>query len=75
MPDVQNGRPARPQGLWRAERTSVREHDKVPRTPLADILSIRLEHSGDAHAAGQPFNLFSHEFFGFAKGFVRGRHQ
>ncbi len=25
---------ARPQGIWRAERTAVREHDKGPRTPL-----------------------------------------
>ncbi len=34
-----------------------------------------LEHAWDAHSAGEPFYLFSHDFFGFAKGFVRGRHQ
>ncbi len=38
--DVQKVRPARPQALWRAERTSVREHDKGPRTPLAGFLNI-----------------------------------
>jgi len=37
---AENGRPARPQAIWRAERTPVREHDKGPRTPLAAILSI-----------------------------------
>ncbi len=36
---VQKARPARPQGLWRAERTAVREHDKGPRTPLADFFN------------------------------------
>ena len=30
--------PARPQELWRAERTAVREHDKVLRTPLVAFL-------------------------------------
>jgi len=36
---AQNGRPARPQGIWGAERTAVREHDKFTRTPLAGILN------------------------------------
>jgi len=36
---VQNGRPARPQALWHAERTAVREHDKGPRTPLASVFN------------------------------------
>jgi len=34
--------PARPQGLWRAERTLVREHDKGPRTPLVAFLNSPL---------------------------------
>ncbi len=34
---------ARPQALWRAERTTVREHDKEPRTPLEAFLNILLE--------------------------------
>ncbi len=36
---VQKGRPARPQGIWRAERTAVREHDKFPRTQLAGFFN------------------------------------
>ncbi len=35
-------RPARPQALWRAERTGVREHDKGPRTLLAAFFNILL---------------------------------
>ncbi len=31
---------ARPQALWRAERMSVREHDKKPRTPLRPPASL-----------------------------------
>ncbi len=33
-------RSARPQALWRAERTSVLEHDKGPRTPLTPFFNI-----------------------------------
>jgi len=33
-------RSARPQALWRAERTGVREHDKGPRTPLTPFFNI-----------------------------------
>jgi hypothetical protein len=33
-------RPARPQPLWRAERTPVREHGKMARTPLAAFFNI-----------------------------------
>jgi hypothetical protein len=41
-------RPARPQALWRAERTrGVREYGKGARTPLADLFNIRLENSFD----------------------------
>jgi len=39
---VQKGRPARPQGIWRAERTAVREHDKGPRTQLAGFFNALL---------------------------------
>jgi len=37
---LKKDRPARPQAFWRAERTPVREHDKMPRTPLADFCNI-----------------------------------
>ncbi len=37
---LKKARPARPQAFCRAERTSVREHDKTPRTPLADFCNI-----------------------------------
>jgi len=36
-------RSARPQALWRAERTSVREHDKGPRTLLTPFFNIPLQ--------------------------------
>jgi len=39
---VQKGRPARPQGIWRAKRTAVREHDKGPRTQLAGFFNALL---------------------------------
>jgi len=32
---VEKGCPARPQGIWRPQRTEVRENGKAPRTPLA----------------------------------------
>ncbi len=35
-------RPVRPQALWCAERTGVREHNKGPRTPLAAFFNILL---------------------------------
>jgi len=35
-------RPARPQALWRGERTAVREHDKGPRTPLGALFGHSL---------------------------------
>jgi hypothetical protein len=41
--DVQNSHPARPQAIWRAERTvKVREHGKWPRTQLVGIFNILL---------------------------------
>jgi len=39
---VKKVRPARPQPFWRAERTSVREHGKKARTPLAAFFNIPL---------------------------------
>lgn len=38
--DDEKGHPARPQGLWHAERTTIREHDKGLRTPLVDIFIV-----------------------------------
>lgn len=38
---IKKVRPAKPQPLWRAERTfTVREHGKVARTPLAAFSNI-----------------------------------
>jgi len=57
---IKKVRPARPQELWRAERTAVREHDKGPRTQLAPFFSIpSLESkSGSIH---NPLPEFDHE--------------
>ena len=38
---------ARPQALWRAERTRSTWHDKGPRTPLADFFNILLGEEDD----------------------------
>ncbi len=47
--DVQKVRPARPQAFLRAERTTVREHEKMPRTPLAGFLNILPRTWGGEH--------------------------
>ena len=47
-------RPARPQALWRAERTGVREHDKGPRTLLAAFFNILLGILSANHQDPQP---------------------
>ncbi len=53
-------RPARPQALWRVERTIVRVHDKGPRTPLAAFFNIPL---GVQEAIGQVWRWLPTVFF------------